>query len=264
MSLRIGFDIDGVLADMESALVQEAEKLFGPSVTSQKSDRPSSEHASMGDIVPAEIVDNAPLRQELQLTAKQRRQLWQHVQATENFWESLVETEFGIVARLADLAAHRNWEIIFLTRRPATAGAPAQIQTQRWLAANGYRLPSVYVVTSSRGRIAAALTLDLVVDDTPENCVDVATDSRARCIAILRNLEEAPRVFSRMGIHVAKSTDECLNLLVDIHASLEHRPGAVERVLRTLGLKQPTPYKLAAGSAHDDPRRASRPRPNRW
>ena len=64
MALRIGFDIDGVLADMERALLYEAEKLFGPSVTTQK---PSAEHASMGDIVPAEIVDNAPLRQELQL-----------------------------------------------------------------------------------------------------------------------------------------------------------------------------------------------------
>ena len=237
MALRIGFDIDGVLADMERALLYEAEKLFGPSVTTQK---PSAEHASMGDIVPAEIVDNAPLRQELQLTARQRRQLWRHVQAIDNFWESLAETEPGIVAQLASLVQERRWEVIFLTRRPETAGSRAQIQTQRWLVAQGYTMPSVYVVTGSRGRIAAALALDLMVDDTPENCVDIATDSRARCIAVFRGEDAPPTVLSRMGIHVVQTTAAALKLLTEIQSSLEHRPGTMERVMRSLGLRQPT------------------------
>jgi hypothetical protein len=239
MALRIGFDIDGVLADMERALVIEAEKLFGPSVTSQKPHGPA-EHASMGDIVPSEIVDNAPLRQELQLTAKQRRQLWRHVQAIDNFWESLGEIEPGIVGRLATLVRERNWEVIFLTRRPETAGARAQIQTQRWLVAQGYSMPSVFVVTGSRGRIAAALSLDLMVDDTPENCVDIATDSRARCIAVFRGEDAPPVTLTRMGIHVVATTSAAFDLLIQIQTSLEHRPGAVERVLRSLGLRQPT------------------------
>ena len=40
---------------------------------------------------------------------------------------------------------------------------------------------------ASRGLIAASLMLDVVIDDTPENCVDVAADSKARTIAVFRN-----------------------------------------------------------------------------
>lgn len=237
MGLRIGFDLDGVLADMESALIHEAEKLFGPSLKRQKAqhDTPSS----MSDLVPEEVSDNAPLRQELELTARERRQLWRRVRAIDGFWESLQETEPGIVARLGALAAERRWEIIFLTRRPATAGATSQVQSQRWLDARGFRLPSVYVVTASRGLIAAALMLDIVVDDTPENCVDVASDSKARTIAIFRNTDAPPpHALKALGIHLVRSTEECLNLLVEIDSSLRQQPGAIERVMRTLGLKQ--------------------------
>lgn len=239
MALRIGFDLDGVLADMETALIREAEKLFGPSV-GQSATPPAAAapHASMSDLVPEDVSDNAPLRHELHLTAKQRRLLWRQVSAIDGFWESLEEIEPGIVASLASIATERRWEIMFLTRRPATAGATSQVQSQRWLEAKGFRFPSVYVVTGSRGLIASALSLDIVVDDTPSNCVDVASDSKARTIAIFRDQQPAPAVFQSMGIHMVKSTDECLRLLVDIDTSLDQQPGALERVMRTLGLKQ--------------------------
>ena len=237
MALRIGCDLDGVLADMELALVREAEKLFGSGLAREIT-RLSPVHASMSDLVPEEVTDNAPLRTELHLTPRQRRRLWRHVREIEGFWESLDETEPGVVARLGSLATERRWEIIFLTRRPTTAGATAQVQSQRWLEARGFRLPSVYVVTGSRGLIAAALTLDLVIDDTPENCVDVAADSKARTIAIFRNQSTPPSVLQGMGIHLVRSTHQCLDLLLDIDSSLEQQPGAMERVMRSLGLKQ--------------------------
>jgi hypothetical protein len=238
MALRIGFDLDGVLADMELALVREAEKLFGIGRT-PAAEEPQAPHASMSDLVPSDVAENAPLRHEMHLTARQRRLLWRHVSAIDGFWESLDEIEPGIVARLASLATARRWEIIFLTRRPATQGATAQVQSQRWLEKKGFGLPSVYVVTASRGLIAAALTLDIVADDTPENCVDIASDSKARTIAIFRNQEPPPPFLQAMGIHLVRSTEECLNLLVDIDASLDQKTGgALQRVMRTLGLKQ--------------------------
>ena len=40
-----------------------------------------------------------------------------------------------------------------------------QKQTQAWLRRHGYDCPSVYTTRGSRGAIAAALTLDVVVDD---------------------------------------------------------------------------------------------------
>ena len=239
MALRIGFDLDGVLADMEAALIREAQTLFGAAMTSPAAPRDHPAHSSMSDIMPSDAVDNAPLQHELHLTTKQRRQLWRHVAQIDGFWESLEEIEPGSVARLASLAHERLWEVIFLTRRPTTAGATAQLQSQRWLEAKGFRLPSVYVVTSSRGLIASALTLDIVVDDTPENCVDVASDSRARTIGVFRNQAVPQSSLKAMGIHIVQSTDECLNLLVDVDSSLEQpTEGALERVMRTLGLKQ--------------------------
>jgi hypothetical protein len=240
MALRIGCDMDGVLADMDAALAREAAKLFGAAPRQKARALAASNVRASDDVGPPGAADNTPLQHRLDLTDRERRQLWRHVRNTENFWEMLDETEPGIVARLAQLAAERRWEIIFLTRRPVTAGATAQVQSQRWLEAKGFRLPSVYVVSASRGMIAAGLTLDIVIDDTPENCVDVASDSKARTIAVFRDRElAAPAVFRRMGIHLVRTTAECLELLIEIDASLTHsEPGTMSKVMRSLGLKQ--------------------------
>lgn len=237
MALRIGVDMDGVLADMDSAIAREAAALFGPTLTESPPPAPS---APTPDSALQEAEDT-PLRRELQLTGRQRRQLWRHIRSIDGFWESLDEIEPGSVARLSRMAGNRRWEVIFLTRRPATAGLTAQLQSQNWLEKKGFRLPSVYVVTASRGLIATALTLDIVVDDTPENCVDVASDSKARTIAIFRNQQKLPPALERMGIDVVQSTAECFDLLVEIDASLAQAPPSrMERVMRTLGLKEPT------------------------
>jgi hypothetical protein len=240
MPLRIGCDLDGVLADMEGALVREAEKLFGARPRRDQGRRTSHDAASMADIVPSEVADNAPLQHELALSDRERRALWRHVRSIEGFWESLDETEPGIVKQFAALAAARRWEVMFLTRRPTTSGDTAQRQSQRWLASKGFPLPSVYVVTASRGLIAAGLTLDIVIDDTPENCVDVASDSKALTIAIFRSTGVAPPpILKNMGIHMVPTTAECLDVLAEIDSSLNNSdPGAMARVLRTLGMKQ--------------------------
>jgi hypothetical protein len=101
-------------------------------------------------------------------------------------------------------------------------------------------MPSVYVVTASRGLIAAGLTLDIVVDDTPENCVDVASDSRALTVAVFRGTGVAPPpILKNMGIRIVSTTSECLDVLVEIDTSLKQpEPGAMGRMLRTLGVRQ--------------------------
>ena len=198
MPLRIAFDMDGVFADMEAALADHTEGVFG----------------SDG-------------------------RLWDRVAAIENFWETLNEIEPGTVARLYALSVERRWEVIFLTRRGPTAGSTAQAQTQRWLEARGFALPSVYVVQGSRGQIAAALALDFVVDDRPENCLDVAVDSKARPILIWRDEESQLRAaIRRLGVGVARSVSQCLDILEQIDES-EASPGMLTRVLRLLGLKEP-------------------------
>lgn len=242
MSFRIGFDLDGVLADMEAELVRQAELLFGEPLTRVLQQR--AKHPEGGQPVeqPADpdsserLPDAIPRLVSLQMTDRQEQRLWQHVEAIDGFWESLKEIEPGAIARLAKLAAERRWEIMFMTKRPETVGATAQVQTQRWLAAQGFPLPSVFVVHGSRGLVAAALGLDFVVDDRPENCLDVVVDSKARAILIWREDEKyLPVTARRLGVGIVKSVEESLNILSQVDTANRERPGFVHRVKRRLG-----------------------------
>ena len=242
VALRIAFDLDGVLADMESALVAQSEALFGEAMTRRLEtgavdggvDAESAPDAS------ASHTDDTPPLVRLRLTPRQQRRLWRHVQTIENFWEGLKELEPGVIPRLASIAADRRWEIIFLTKRPETSGATAQLQTQRWLESKGFPLPSVYVVQGSRGRIAASLDLDIVVDDRPENCLDVIAESKARAILVWRADENhLPTTARNLGIGTVNSVAECLDLLTHADAAGKDTSSVMSRVRRLLGLKEP-------------------------
>jgi hypothetical protein len=246
MPLRIAFDLDGVLADMESELVRQSEILFGEAMTRRLQQRAADAgNATTGDAAPASaeldpVPEAAPPIPQLNMTSRQERRLWRHVEAIENFWEGLSELEPGVIRRLSAFASERRWEIIFLTKRPETAGATAQVQTQRWLESKGFTLPSVFVVQRSRGRIAAALGLDIVVDDRPENCLDVVVDSKARAILVWRGEKsQPPAAAQRLGIGVVKSVADCLEILAQIDAAAQDEPGVMSRVMRLLGLKEP-------------------------
>jgi hypothetical protein len=238
MPLRIAFDLDGVLADMDTALAREAEALFGD--TFARTTEPVTSGSDSGtDDSSSVSEETSPPPTRLRLSPRQQRRLWRHVARLENFWESLDEIEEGSITRLAALSLDRRWEVIFLTRRPETIGWTSQVQTQRWLEARGFQRPSVFVVQGSRGRIAAALALDFVIDDTPENCLDVVVDSKARAVLVWRQPEQQlPAAARRLGIGVVKNVGECLNALAEADAAANgQRPGVVGRVLELLGLK---------------------------
>jgi hypothetical protein len=250
--MRLACDLDGVLADMESAIVEVAERLFGPEVDHGK--QPAAAAGTLDSTLPADadaqqiaqtahVPDAAatPLEKVAQsttfraLTPRQQRTLWRKIGETDNFWESLDEIEQGSIARLAMLTRERRWEVIFITQRPDSAGDPTQVQTQRWLARHGFDFPSVYVIRGSRGKVAAALHLDVVIDDRPENCLDVVVDSKAQAILIWRGDENAPLVANarRLGIEVMASVMACLEKFAgDEDAANAAKPGLLERLKR--------------------------------
>jgi len=183
--MRISCDLDGVLADMNGALDAVAQ--------------------ADGATDPFE-----------KLGARKQARVWQQVRATRNFWETLKECEPGQVRRLQHLATKHGWEVLFVTQRPGTEGRTAQEQSQRWLHRHGFDLPAVYTTVGSRGRIAAALTLDAHIDDRVENCVDVASDSKAWPILVWRDEESRERVTAgskKLGIAVASTLAEALDRL---------------------------------------------------
>jgi hypothetical protein len=213
VSLRIAFDLDGVLADMDAALAGHAEVLFGRARLGRAA--PTPEPLTEASPIAGPSLATA----DMDLTPRQQRRLWRHIASVENFWMTLQEIEAGSVQRLASVAAARRWQIIFLTKRPSTAGLSAQVQSQRWLAEHGFERPSAYVVKGSRGLIAAALDLDVVVDDRPESCRDIIAESSARAILVCRNPSPQQSLAAqRLGIGVVRTIDECLDRLAEIEA----------------------------------------------
>ncbi len=225
---------------MDAALQDEAERLFGRGVDlrgtlrtrddgTTSAEAPDSTGTSPGTQA---AVAAAP---GIRLSDRQQRQLWSHVKKVENFWFNLREIEPGAVARLAQAAAAHEWDVLFITTRPSSAGETTQLQSQRWLQAHGFELPSVYVVSGSRGRIAAALTLDAVIDDRAENCLDVATDCTAAPILVWRDSQDAvPPGARRLGIRVVFSIAEALEQL-ETFAAPAAGPGIMGRLRAMLG-----------------------------
>jgi hypothetical protein len=235
--MRIAFDLDGVLADLHTAYVRAALMLFpdvNPALVASAS---AGASPPTDEGTPHPDIPVAPVERHPDLSPRQARAVWATLCAQENFWETLDEIEAGAVARIADVAARRRWEVIFLTSRPTAPGHTVQRQTQRWLAQHGFALPSVFVVQQARGAIAAALKLDVVIDDRPEGCLDVVLESKARSVLIWRGDETTVSASARrLGVGVVPSVSACLDVLIQADAEGDP-PGMVTRLKRLLGLR---------------------------
>ena len=200
--------MDGVLADMDATLARLAEQEFG--VTAGASvEQPAAAGEDDTDAPPP--YDMALLNA---LTARQQSRLWQRVRDTRNFWETLDECEPGMVRRVQKLAHELRWDVLFVTQRPGTAGRTQQLQTQHWLKRRGFEYPAVYTTMGSRGMIAAALTLDAHIDDRLQNCMDVATESKAWPILVWRDADSFDRISAgakNLGIAVVRTVAEALD-----------------------------------------------------
>jgi hypothetical protein len=239
--MRLAFDLDGTVADMHSALAREARRLF-PGIDPDAVPSSTPPHDDPADTPEKESESALSIGH---LSGRQQRELWNAVCAQENWWETLAEIEPGALARLYRLVKDRRWELMFVTSRPETRGDTAQLQSYRWLAAQGYETPSIFVVHGSRGKIASALALDVLVDDRPENCLDVAIDSTARAILVWRGEEgKVPASARQLGIGSVSSVRECLDILESLDRSeADEGAGVIDRLKRLLGLK-PTAARM--------------------
>jgi hypothetical protein len=237
MPLRVGFDLDGTVADMYFALRREAISIFGEEVlrkAAPQSTKPQ-DAAKAEKAADSAVDDDDTVLHELHLTQRQQAQLWDHVKHVENFWTTLPELEPGIISRIAKAASDRRWEVIFLTTRPPTAGELVQIQSQRWLEAHGFAYPSVYVVHRSRGKIADALGLDAFVDDRPENCLDIAVESKAKVILVWHgNMKDVPAGAKRLGVRPVATITEGLALLEQLD-DIRNQPSLMRSIRRVMG-----------------------------
>jgi len=191
--LRIGFDIDGVLADFRAGFVEVAGQVLSRLKSTPQKDLDAFSEA-------------------------ESRKVWRVITETPNWWLSLHPYEPHEIARLYRLTREHKWEVFFMTTRVPTAGDSVQFQTQWWLEEQGFYLPSVVTVLGSRGDLANSLRLDLLVDDQMLNCGDVVAASKCKALLMLRTpRSDQEEQAKRAGIGVVETLTEALEVLERLH-----------------------------------------------
>ncbi len=228
MSLRIGIDLDGVVANFISGFEESAHHKLGP-----ETDGHTDPDQAMVD----------------QLTTSEMKRVWNAIQETPNWWTYLAPYEPEQLKRLYSLARRHKWEVFFLTRRPQTAGETVQFQTQWWLEREGFPLPSVVTVPGSRGELANALRLDLVIDDQLLNCIEIISASKTRVILIHRGFpDETPDLTANRGIGVADNLEQAIDVAVRLDGVANGKQGMVRRWtdwLQPRKRDKPLPFDLS-------------------
>lgn len=158
--LRIGIDVDGVLAEFDAGFAARAREMYGNPVPGYKP----------GDW---DWTDSG-------LTKEQIGNVWDVVLNEPRFWYTLPDEPGFSTESLEDLqiAGH---ELHFITTRYVTnpnVATPFE-QTFDWIVERGITYPSV-IVTGEKGLIAKALNLDVFVDDKPAN-LEKVRESRPKC-----------------------------------------------------------------------------------
>jgi hypothetical protein len=96
-------------------------------------------------------------------------------------------------------------------------------------------------VPAARGKIAAALDLDFIVDDVARYCLGVKLESDAMpCLVWRRDESNLPPGARRLGIEVFPSMRARLDYLISHNVPATQRPGLAARVRHRLGFLRRT------------------------
>lgn len=146
--LRVGIDVDDVLADFIPEFTRVCHKLFGKP-------RPECRPVDWG-------------WSNFGLSKGEIDAAWQYIRETPNFW-------IGVAPRMDArfLAEMPHVAKFFITSRFDTAGHAADWQTARWLELHFAQEYPVVLCSTPKGETARVLKLDYFIDDRPENCLEV-------------------------------------------------------------------------------------------
>ena len=228
MSLRIAFDMDGVLADFNAAYREVEVRLFGAETREATHRRDERKPLAMSD---------SAVRKQIKRQYRKRTAVWEVIRTTPDFWVGLTPIASTAVRKLYALTIEHRWEVFFITQRPATLGDTVQRQTQRWLHEQGFDMPSVLAISGSRSAAAGPLSLDYYVDDNAANCVDLTSDSAARSILIVDDDDETTLASARrLGIATARNIEAALDIL-DSASAARSQWRALRELARLVGWK---------------------------
>lgn len=156
--MRIGVDLDGVLANFNINYVRLIMNLF-------------PEYSDAFPVNDPNWPSTWFYERAAGLTKEQEADVWRIIKApTSEFWQSLAEySQTRETINVLNARRLAGDDIYYITNRP---GAKAKLQTERWLMSRGAVCPTV-LISSMKGATAAGIELDLFIDDRPENCADV-------------------------------------------------------------------------------------------
>ncbi len=153
--MRIGCDIDGVLADFNTAFIARVIHITGH------------------DLFPPRPFDIPcwAYPQFYGYSEAEESAVWKDICADPTFWQSLpdyADTQASIDYLMTRQQA--GDDLYFITSRP---GIAAKVQTERWLRRHKVGNPTV-LISSDKGGCCRALKIDTYIDDRWENVVDTA------------------------------------------------------------------------------------------
>ena len=208
MALRIGIDVDGVIADFRTAFHGAAMHCLRRDIAD------SDELESVGPLSPDDV-----------------RRVWEYIAKTQNWWMDVPAYEPDQIARLYSMTRAVGWEVFFLTKRPPSAGDSVQFQTQWWIERFGFYLPAVLTVPGSRGDIANGLRLDIIIDDQMINCVEVISTAPTKALLMLRSTDATAREHAaNHGIGVVSTLSEAITVFERLHDVLPQKRGRLMRL----------------------------------
>lgn len=218
--LRLGIDVDGVLADFRTAFRALAAKELG--------------HRESAEV-------------DQELSKKDVDRLWKAVATAPNWWGDLPPYEPDQLARLYSLARGGRWEVFFMTSRPPSSGDTVQLQTQVWLERYGFYMPSVLTAPAgARGELARSLRIDVIVDDHLVNCMEIVGASNARVLHMARGPldDERRQQAEARGVGVVNTLAAALDAIERLHELLVSRQGRMLRLSDWFQPKRDTEPKL--------------------
>jgi uncharacterized HAD superfamily protein len=159
--LKIGFDIDGVLANFCHSYEDKYKEVTGVN-------RFAPWHPDVGP-----LTWNWPT-EHYGYTKEQTDEVWRRIKADPNFWEDLPSAP-GFMQHFKNwFISHAHYhEVYFVTARPGTR---TKRQTENWFHRRLLTVPTM-LISDQKGMVARALNLDYYVDDKAENIADVVKQS---------------------------------------------------------------------------------------
>jgi uncharacterized HAD superfamily protein len=189
--MKIGLDIDGVLADFVTPFLQVLERrVGGPSIDPVSITDPNFQHHPF---LTKEIIYDC------MVDASYDPEFWRVLTPLPSAeqWQSLNQIS-------------RDHEVVFITHRWVRDTYDINHVTCEWLRRHGVDDPVVHFTQDLKSQLVKQMNVELFVDDRHENCEDVATQTEAVVMMPHRPYNQS---FAHPKVQRIQDLDELFNYL---------------------------------------------------